>query len=98
MIAMKVITNRRLREFSALHPQAEQPLQEWRRIIEKNSFATFAALKQIFGSADKVGELVVFNIGGNKYRLAAYVQFTRQVLYIKAVMTHAEYDKGNWKQ
>jgi mRNA interferase HigB len=95
---MKLITNRALREFAELHPAANQPLQEWRRIIEKNDFEHFAALKQTFRSADRVGELVVFNIGGNKYRLVAYVQFAKQIVYIKAVMTHAEYDKGAWKE
>jgi mRNA interferase HigB len=44
-----------------------------------------------------VGELVIFDIGGNKYRLIAYIRFTRQILYIKAVLTHEEYDKGAWK-
>ena len=66
-------------------------------MIEANRFDQWAALKKVFNAADKVGDLVVFNIGGNKYRLVAYVQFERQIVYVKAVMTHAEYDKGDWK-
>ena len=66
-------------------------------MIEANLFDNWAALKRVFNTADKVGDLVVFNIGGNKYRLVAYVQFERQIVYVKAVMTHAEYDKGDWK-
>ena len=46
---------------------------------------------------DKVGELVVFDIGGNKYRLIAYIRFEKQIVYIKAVLTHRDYDKGAWK-
>jgi mRNA interferase HigB len=38
----------------------------------------------------------VFNIGGNKYRLVASVRFEVQVLYVRAVMTHRDYDKGDW--
>jgi mRNA interferase HigB len=46
---------------------------------------------------DKVGELVVFNIGGNKYRLIAYIRFEKQIVYVKAVLTHRDYEKGAWK-
>ena len=44
-----------------------------------------------------MNELAVFDIGGNKYRLMAYIRFEKQILYIKAVLTHREYDKGSWK-
>jgi mRNA interferase HigB len=94
---MKIISNRALRAFAANHPQAEAPLQGWRRVIEKNSFANWAELKAAFNAVDKVNELAVFDIGGNKYRLVAYIRFEKQILYIKAVLTHREYDKGAWK-
>ncbi|CAM5779576.1 type II toxin-antitoxin system HigB family toxin [Ottowia pentelensis] len=94
---MRVISNSALRAFIARHPQAEAPLQGWRRVIEKNRFAHCAELKAAFNAVDKVGELVVFDIGGNKYRLIAYIRFEAQVLYIKAVLTHQDYDKGAWK-
>jgi mRNA interferase HigB len=95
--AMKIISNSALRTFAADHPQAEAPLQGWRRVIEKNRFANWAELKAAFNAVDRVGELVVFDIGGNKYRLIAYIRFERQILYIKAVLTHREYAKGAWK-
>mgnify|MGYP001017789100 FL=1 len=94
---MRVISNSALRTFIAKHPQAEAPLQGWRRVIEKNRFAHWAELKAAFNAVDKVSELAVFDIGGNKYRLIAYIRFEAQVLYIKAVLTHQDYDKGAWK-
>jgi mRNA interferase HigB len=94
---MKIISNSALRAFAADHPQAKAPLQGWRRVIEKNSFANWAELKAAFNAVDKVNELAVFDIGGNKYRLMAYIRFEKQILYIKAVLTHREYDKGAWK-
>lgn len=94
---MKIISNSALRAFAADHPLAEVPLQGWRRVIEKNSFANWAELKTAFNAVDKVNELAVFDIGGNKYRLMAYIRFEKQILYIKAVLTHREYDKGAWK-
>ena len=94
---MKIISNSALRAFVADHAQAEAPLQGWRRVIEKNRFASWAELKTAFNSVDKVGELAVFDIGGNKYRLIAYIRFEKQIVYIKAVLTHRDYDKGAWK-
>ena len=94
---MKIISNSALRAFAELHPRADGPLQGWRRVIEKNRFASWAELKAAFNTVDKVGELAVFDIGGNKYRLVAYIRFEKQIVYIKAVLTHREYDKGAWK-
>ena len=94
---MKIISNSALRAFAAQHPQAQVPLQGWRRVIEKNRFDTWAALKAAFNTVDKVGDLVVFNVGGNKYRLIAHIRFEKQIVYIKAVLTHTDYDRGAWK-
>ncbi|MFZ9813031.1 MAG: type II toxin-antitoxin system HigB family toxin [Burkholderiaceae bacterium] len=94
---MKVISNSALRAFAVKHPPAESPLQGWRRVIEKNRFANWAALKTTFNTVDKVGELAVFDIGGNKYRLIAHIRFEKQIMYIKAVLTHSEYAKGKWR-
>lgn len=95
---MRVITNRRLLEFASKHADAGEPLQGWRKVMECAVCANFAELKRAFGAVDKVGELHVFNIAGNKYRLIAFVHYGRQLCYIKHVLTHADYDKGDWKK
>ena len=94
---MKIISNSALRAFAKLHPRAEESLQGWRRVIGKNRFNNWAELKASFPTVDKVGELAVFNMGGNKFRLVAYIRFEKQIVYIKAVLTHVAYDKGAWK-
>lgn len=94
---MKLISNRALRQFAALYPDAEQPLQDFKRLVEHGAFGSFAQLKATFGSVDKVGERYVFNIGGNKYRLVAAIAFQPGLMWVKAVLTHREYDKGAWK-
>ena len=94
---MTLISNKALREFAAAHPDALVPLQVWRRLIERGDYGSFAALRTTFVAVDKVGEVFVFNIGGNKYRLVAGVDFAHRRVFIKAVLTHSEYDKGNWK-
>ena len=94
---MKLISNKALREFVDVHADAAQPLQDFRRLIEQGTFANFAQLRATFASVDKVGERYVFNIGGNKYRLVAAIAFKPGLVWVKAVLTHSEYDKGAWK-
>lgn len=94
---MKLISNKALRDFADRHGDAAQPLQDFRRHVERGAFANFAELRAAFPSVDKVGTRYVFNIGGNKYRLVAGLSFQARRLWVKAVLTHAEYDKGAWK-
>lgn len=93
----KLISNKALREFAALHADAAQPLQDFRRKVEKGSFGNFAELRAVFPAVDKLGERCVFNIGGNKYRLVAGLDFAHRRVFIKAVLSHGEYDKEQWK-
>lgn len=92
---MRVISNKALMVFSAAHQPAAEPLQAWRTVIESRPFANFADLKSAFNATDKVGDYYVFDIGGNKYRVIAAIHFNRQMLYVRHVFTHKEYDK--WK-
>ena len=94
---MKLISNRLLREFAIIHPAAEEPLQSWRHLIERNTSQNYAELKGVFASVDKVGEKYVFNVGGNKYRLITTITYQIQIMWVKSVLTHAAYDKGAWK-
>jgi mRNA interferase HigB len=93
---MKLISNSALVNFASHHSESTKVLQAWRKVIEKNIFQNWSELKNTFNSVDKVGELTVFDVGGNKYRIIAFIRFTKQLLYIKAVLTHNEYDKGQW--
>ncbi len=92
---MRVISNKRLVEFAGVHPEASVPLQIWRKTMEAGRFANFAALKRSFNATDRVGGFYVFDIGGNKFRLIAAVHFNTQMLYVRPVVTHKEYEK--WK-
>lgn len=92
---MRVISNRTLVDFSAIHADADAPLQAWRKIIESRAFVSFADIKSTFNSADKVEEYYIFDIGGNKFRIVTAIHFDHQKLYIRRVLTHKEYDK--WK-
>ena len=95
---MHIITRTRLLDFSKKHPNSAASLDAWYRIVKQSKIANFAELRNIFPSADKVGDLTVFNIGGNKVRLIAALHYNTQCLYIRHVLTHAEYDKEKWKE
>ena len=95
---MHIISRKALREFSKRHPDSDTPLDTWYRIIRSNRFETFVELRRFFPSADKVGNLIVFNIGGNKYRLITSVHFSRQKVYVRHILTHEEYNQERWKQ
>ena len=91
---MHAISRKALVEFRARHPDAEAPLRAWFKLIDKGRFPNFAALKTVFGGVDKIGQWIVFDIGGNKYRLVAKIVFPSQTLYIRHVWTHAQYDRN----
>ncbi len=95
---MHIISRKALREFAHRHPDSKTALDSWFHLLRTNRFESFHALHQVFPSADKVGELIVFNIGGNKYRLIAAIHFNRQKVFIRHVLTHPEYDRGRWKK
>ncbi len=95
---MHVIARKALQQFWEHYPESKSPLLRWFKIVQKNDFTSFNELRQTFPSADKVEDLIVFNIGGNKYRLVASIHFNRGKVYIRHVLTHAEYDKGAWKE
>lgn len=95
---MHIITRKRLNEFAQKHPATASGLVHWYRILKKNNPANFAELRQLFSHADQVAGLTAFNIGGNKARLIAAIHYNRRRVYIRAVLTHSEYDAEKWKE
>jgi len=87
-----------LNEFADKHPEAESALSRWYDHVKKTDFKSFAELRQAFPSADQVGKLTVFNIGGNKVRLISAIHYNRKRLYIRAVLTHEQYNQSKWKE
>ncbi len=94
---MHVISRKALQEFSSKHPQSETPLDFWYRIAKQAQWQNLAEVKETYSSADLVDKYIVFNIKGNDYRLIVGINFCSQTIFIKHVLTHADYDKGKWK-
>lgn len=95
---MHIITRKRLREAVEEHPDARSSLESWRRVAQSKRWATLVDVRQDWRTADLVGALTIFNISGNKYRLITYIDYQRGKVFIRGrLLTHAEYDKGEWK-
>ena len=93
---MRVIARKTLKEFWAQKRYAESrgPLEAWHDEACAASWKTPQDIKNLYASASFVGSnRVVFNIGGNKYRLVVEVQYAAGIVWVKFVGTHAQYDK-----
>ena len=91
---MNVVTHRRLRSFWAEHADAEGPLTAWFEIARKAEWKDTHAVRADFRSADFVADnRVIFNIGGNRYRLIVRISYEYKQVLVKFVGTHADYDK-----
>jgi mRNA interferase HigB len=94
---MHIITRKRLNEFADKYPEVRTALSQWYHLMKQTNFNSLADLRSVFSSADQVGKLTVFNIGGNKARLIAAIHYNRKKVYIRAILTHKEYDEDKWK-
>ena len=94
---MRIISKKALRVFWDKHPDAEEPLKVWITRVKRAQWRTTADVKRDFPSADFVGELTVFNIKHNDFRLISRIAFKQAIIYIRFILTHKEYDKEHWK-
>jgi len=97
MGTVHVVSHKAIRKFCEEHPRACNALDRWYRVAKRATWSSFAEVTESFNTADFVAPHVVFDIGGNKYRLIAEINFMRRVLFIRGIMTHKEYVKGTWK-
>ena len=93
---MRVISRKAIREFTRVHREAIEPLAHWYLVSRRASWSSLADVRRDFRQADIVGKYTVFNIGGNRFRLIATIKYKWQVVYIRQILTHADYDKGAW--
>lgn len=94
---MRMISRKMVREFGKGDPTAVKPLDEWFRRLRATVATNFAELKKTFPTANQVGVCTVFDVGGNKYRVIAKIVYKFQTVYLRAVLSHKDYDKGKWK-
>jgi mRNA interferase HigB len=99
---LRVISKRRLQEFWRRpgHGDAEQPLTDWFNTVNSREidWRHVADVRATYRRADQVGDCVVFDIRGNKYRLITIIRYDIHMVYVRKVMTHKEYDANKWQE
>lgn len=108
---MNIVGRNVIIEFAQRHPNARSALNRWYNLMRQETFNSFVDLRKIFPQADQVRVRknrfnpqdkiwTVFNIGGNNFRLIASIQYNtkEQKVTVNRILTHAEYDKGRWKE
>jgi len=96
--ACTLLVERKLKEATTRHGELEAPLDVWFRIAKKASWQNLTDVRKTFANADLVDRWTVFNIKGNRYRLITEINYRFRRVYIRHVLTHAEYDREGWKQ
>ena len=94
---MRVISRKKIREAVRLHSEVAIALDAWYRIAKGTTWRSFADLRTTWASADIYKNCTIFDIKGNKFRLIAWVNYQTEKIFIKHVLTHAEYTRGRWK-
>lgn len=94
---MRVISRKALRTFWEEHPISEEVLDDFYRKISRVQANSIVELRKTFPSADLVGDCMVVNVGGSNYRVIAHIAFDLQIVWIRFVLSHTEYNKERWK-
>jgi mRNA interferase HigB len=93
-----IISRKKLKEAALRHVEIEAALDAWFRIAKKALWGNLADVRRTFASADAVEKWTIFNIRGNKYRVFTEINYRFRRIYIRQVLTHAEYDLEKWKR
>ena len=95
---MRIIAKSTLKEYWQKHNDCEPQLLSWYKIFKQAKYQTFDEVLADFGTMKIVGtDRIIFKIKGNNYRLIVKLSFTNQLVYIRFIGTHGEYDKVNAK-
>jgi mRNA interferase HigB len=91
---VRIISKRRLREYweSRKHDSeiAKPDFSTWYKAAGSAAWANFGELRQTFGSADQVGNCVVFDVGNNRYRLIGRINYRKGIIYVLGPMDHRD--------
>lgn len=99
---MRIISERKLREFwqeqtVSDQKRCENAMREWIKVVRLADWENFTDIRQTFNHSDIYKCCVIFDVGGNKYRIIAKVKFEFKILYIRFVLTHRQYDEKKWQ-
>lgn len=91
-----MISKRGLMKLAKKHPSAIEELVEWYKAARKAEWTRLEDVRKDFRSADQIGEVLVFDIAWNDLRLIATIEYPSKRIFVKALMSHKEYDRKEW--
>ncbi|PSB58939.1 type II toxin-antitoxin system HigB family toxin [Chamaesiphon polymorphus] len=94
---MHLISARRVKEAAARYPDVDRAIKAFCKKVEQAEWQNLIELQQDYQSAEAVGNFTVINIRGNKYRIILSIEYEEQIAYFKYFLTHADYDRDEWK-
>ncbi|MFY9528378.1 MAG: type II toxin-antitoxin system HigB family toxin [Candidatus Acidiferrales bacterium] len=94
---MHVIRRKKLLEAAQKHRDLDEPLDVWYRIAKRAEWKNLMDVRRVFPTSDAVDDFTIFNIKGNAYRLITEINYQTGRIFLRHVLTHAEYTKGGWK-
>ncbi len=93
---MRVVSRKAIREATAKHSEWGASLNAWFKIARNAEWEDFSDVRNSWKNSDIVGRFVVFNIGHNRCRLIATIKYRWRMVYIRRILSHAEYDQRGW--
>jgi len=93
-----VISKSAWRQAVAADHTLEGPIGQWYKVARNATWQSSAEVRQVYPHADFVDPYTVFNIKGNAYRLIVKIEYRWQMIFVKHLLTHDDYRKGNWKK
>ena len=94
---MHVIAKPALIDFYCRHDLAKAQLSAWWKTANGAQWTSIVDVRRNYPTAHAAGRLTVFNICGNKYQLIVRIEYAKQIIWIRNILTHAEYDEEEWK-
>jgi len=94
---MHLISIHNLRADAAKYPDVTSQVKAWYQTVKSANWQNLTEVQQQYASAEAAGNFTIFNIKGNAYRLIVGIDYEEQVVYYKYFLTHADYNKGKWK-
>jgi mRNA interferase HigB len=95
---LHVISRKKLLEAATHHPDLRVPLDVWYRITKRAAWKNLMEVRRVFPTADAALKFTVFNIKGNAYRLVTEINYRTGRVFLRHVLTHAEYSKEDWSK
>jgi len=95
---MRVVSRKAIRDAVARHGEWGASLNAWYKIAKNADWKNFAEVRNSWRNSDVVGSFVVFDISNNRCRLIAVIKHRWRMVYIRRILTHAEYDQKDWRK